>query len=47
MITIESTPEFASGVYARMERTLTVVRKNLGKPLGLADKVLLSHLDDP
>ncbi|PYO35660.1 MAG: aconitate hydratase [Candidatus Rokuibacteriota bacterium] len=30
-----------------MERTLEAVRKNLGKPLGLADKVLLSHLDDP
>src|ERR671930_287278 len=47
MITIDSTPEFASRVYARMDRTLTVVRKNLGRPLGLADKVLLSHLDDP
>src|SRR6266498_777582 len=47
MITIESTPGFASRVYERMERTLEVVRKNLGKPLGLADKVLLSHLDDP
>jgi aconitate hydratase len=47
MITIDSTPEFASSVYERMDRTLTVVRKNLGRPLGLADKVLLSHLDDP
>src|ERR671937_1846566 len=47
MITIDSTPEFASRVYARMDRTLTVVRKHLGRPLGLADKVLLSHLDDP
>src|ERR671931_7980 len=47
MITIDSTPEFASRVYARMDRTLTVVRKNLGRPFGLADKVLLSHLDDP
>jgi aconitate hydratase len=47
MITIESTPEFASSVYERMDRTLAAVRKNLGRPLGLADKVLLSHLDDP
>src|SRR5438552_16288467 len=47
MITIESTPGFASRVYERVERTLEAVRKNLGKPLGLADKVLLSHLDDP
>jgi aconitate hydratase len=47
MITIDSTPEFASSVYERMDRTLAVVRKNLNRPLGLADKVLLSHLDDP
>jgi aconitate hydratase len=30
-----------------MDRTLKVVRQNLGRPLGLAEKVLLSHLDDP
>jgi aconitate hydratase len=47
MITIDSTPEFATSVYERMDRTLTVVRQHLGRPLGLADKVLLSHLDDP
>src|SRR5919109_3274743 len=47
MITIDSTPEFASGVYERMDRTLAAVRKNLNRPFGLADKVLLSHLDDP
>jgi aconitate hydratase len=47
MITIDSTPEFASSVYERMDRTLAVVRENLNRPLGLADKVLLSHLDDP
>ena len=47
MITIDSTPEFASSVYERMDRTLAAVRKNLNRPLGLADKVLLSHLDDP
>lgn len=47
MLTIESTPEFALGVYQRMERTLAVVRQKQGKPLTLADKLLLSHLDDP
>jgi aconitate hydratase len=47
MITIDSTPEFASGVYERMDRTLAAVRKNQNRPFGLADKVLLSHLDDP
>ena len=47
MITIDSTPEFASGVYERMDRTLAAVRKHQNRPFGLADKVLLSHLDDP
>jgi aconitate hydratase len=47
MITIDSTPEFASSVYERMDRTLAAVRKHLNRPFGLADKVLLSHLDDP
>jgi aconitate hydratase len=47
MTVIESTPEFVSSVYQRMDRTLQTLRKHLGRPLGLADKVLLSHLDDP
>ena len=47
MVTIESTPEFVSGVYEAMESKLHVVRRNLGRPMTLADKVLLSHLDDP
>ena len=47
MVTIESTPEFVAGVYARMDRRLNTVRQHLGRPLGLADKVLLAHLDDP
>ena len=47
MVTIESTPEFVSDVYRRMEGNLEIVRRTLGRPLGLADKVLLSHLDDP
>jgi aconitate hydratase len=47
MVSIESTPEMAAAVYATMERNLAVVRRRLGKPLTLADKVLLGHLDDP
>jgi aconitate hydratase len=47
MITIDSTPEFASSVYERMDRTLAAVRQHRNQPMGLADKVLLSHLDDP
>src|SRR5215469_5493780 len=37
----------AGAVYDRMERTLRVVRRRLKRPLTLADKVLLGHLDDP
>ena len=47
MVTIESTPEMAAKVYETMERNLKVVRRRLGRPLTLADKVLLGHLDDP
>ncbi len=47
MVTIESTPEMAANVYETMERNLTIVRRRLGRPLTLADKVLLGHLDDP
>ncbi len=47
MVTIESTPESVARSYADMERRLVEVRKLLGRPMGLAEKVLLSHLDDP
>jgi aconitate hydratase len=47
MVAIESTPEMAAAVYATMARNLAVVRRRLGRPLTLADKVLLGHLDDP
>jgi aconitate hydratase len=47
MVAIASTPEMASAVYATMARNLAVVRRRLGKPLTLADKILLGHLNDP
>src|SRR5271154_1243647 len=47
MVAIESTPDMAAAVYATMARNLAVVRRRLDKPLTLADKVLLGHLDDP
>lgn len=47
MVTIESTPEMATKVYETMERNLEIVRRRLGTPLTLADKVVLGHLDDP
>src|SRR5262245_6917001 len=47
MVRIESTPEMAAAVYATMEKNIERVRRRLGRPLTLADKVLLGHLDDP
>jgi aconitate hydratase len=47
MVSIESSAEMAAQVYATMEKNLAVVRRRLGRPLTLADKVLLGHLDDP
>ncbi len=46
VVTTESTPEMASAAYARIEQTLALVRRRLGRPLTLADKVLLGHLDE-
>jgi aconitate hydratase len=47
MVAIESTPAMAAQVYATMARNLDVVRRRLKRPLTLADKILLGHLDDP
>ena len=47
MPTIESTPEFVEATYATMLDKLRTVRQTLRRPMTLADKVLLSHLDDP
>src|SRR3972149_11211337 len=43
----ESTAEMANQVYETIERNLAIVRRRLRRPLTLADKVLLGHLDDP
>ena len=47
MTSIESTPEMAAGIYRAMESRLEIVRRRLLRPLTLAEKVLLGHLDDP
>ena len=47
MPSIDSTPELVKGVYQKMAANLEVVRNRLGRPMGLADKVLFAHLDDP
>jgi len=44
---VESSTEVVAAVYATMARNLAAVRRRLNKPLTLADKVLLGHLDDP
>ncbi len=36
-----------SRLYADMERRLAIVRRRLARPLTLADKILLGHLDAP
>src|SRR5437867_8632322 len=47
MVTIESTPEMAAKVYETMERNLAIIGSRLGRPLTLADKVVLRHVDEP
>ncbi|HEV2269318.1 MAG TPA: aconitate hydratase [Steroidobacteraceae bacterium] len=47
MTSIESTPEIAAAIYRAMEERLEIVRRRLRRPLTLAEKVLLGHLDDP
>ena len=43
---IDSTPEFVGQVYKNMTDTLQVVRRLLGRPMTLSEKILLSHLED-
>ncbi|MEQ8763996.1 MAG: aconitate hydratase [Planctomycetota bacterium] len=47
METIDSTPEFVQQAYERIEKTLAIVRERLGRPMTLAEKIVLGHLDDP
>ena len=47
MVAIESTADMAAKLYATIRQNLAIVRRRLQKPLTLADKVLLGHLDAP
>ena len=47
MTSLDSSPAFVSKIYETMNKNLQVVRRRLDRPLTLADKVLLSHLDNP
>ena len=44
---IEITADLVSKVYAASRKNLEIVRKRLGRPLTLSEKVLFGHLDDP
>src|SRR5215510_11777388 len=46
MPAIETTPELARGVYAALEKNLSVVARRLGRPLSYAEKILFGHLAD-
>ena len=43
---IESTPQFVERVYSAMRANLRVASRRMGRPLSLAEKLLLSHMDD-
>lgn len=47
MAQIETTPELVQKVYQTTKKNLEVIRKRLGRPLTLSEKVVYGHLDDP
>lgn len=47
MPTIESTPEFVTEAYRKMRSRLEVIRGRDAKPLTLAQKIILGHMDAP
>ncbi len=47
MVAIESTPGMVARTYSTTAKNLDVIRRRLGRPLSLADKLLLGHLDNP
>jgi len=47
MVEIDSTPAMVARSLGRSAATLKAVRRWIGRPLTLADKLLLGHLDDP
>jgi aconitate hydratase len=47
MVTIASTAEMATQIYATMAHNLDIIRSRMHRPLTLADKILLGHLVEP
>lgn len=43
---IETTPDMVSKVYAKLEENVAKYRKIVNRPLTLAEKILIGHLDD-
>jgi aconitate hydratase len=44
---IATTPEMVQQVYKNSAQRLTIIRKRLGRPITLAEKIIYGHLDDP
>jgi len=44
---IETTPEMVGEVYKKTSQRLAVIRRRLGRPLTLGEKIVYGHLDDP
>ena len=47
MNAIDSSPESVAATYAKMAERVATVRKRLGRPLTLTEKILYGHLDNP
>jgi aconitate hydratase A / 2-methylisocitrate dehydratase len=47
MHTIESTRDYVAAVYQAMQRRLEAVRRRVGGPLTLSEKILFGHLHEP
>jgi len=46
MASIETTSEMVQNTYSNMHERIETIRKRLGRPLTLMEKILLGHLDD-
>lgn len=44
---IETTPELVQNTYKQTRQRLEIVRKRLGRPMTLGEKIVYGHLDDP
>jgi aconitate hydratase len=44
---IETTPELIQNTYKKSRERLAIVRKRLGRPITLAEKIMFGHLEDP